>query len=140
MQAVIPHAPQVLVPPQSLPPSSPFCTPSMQVGAAHVPVVMPAAIVQILSAQSLFCVQALVSGQAGQFAPPHSVFVAGATGTTPLPVSPWSRTPSMQVGASQSFVVPSACVMHAPLVQSLFAAQPKPSAQVKPGAQLPPQS
>jgi hypothetical protein len=112
-----PHAAQV-PPPQSVSVSLPFLTPSAQVGAWHVLVVVP---VHTPLAQSLPTRQTLADAQVGQVPPPQSTSVSAPFFTTSAQVGVWHTLP-----------------VHLPLWQSPLTAQALPLAQSD--VQLPPQS
>jgi hypothetical protein len=79
-------------PPQSTSVSAPFFTPSVQLGAAHVPLVQVSP-----PAQSLAMVHALPVAQGGQVPPPQSTSVSAPSFTPSVQLAaahtPWAQTP-----------------------------------------------
>ena len=119
-----PSAHALHIPPQSRPVSVPFCTPSLQLAGVQVPLAPHS-----LSAQSPLTLHLSVSAQ------------GGALVSSPLPLDPQSVSVSLpfwilslDVGA-RHFIVPATSQLL--LVQSLFVAQPSPSAHA---LHIPPQS
>jgi hypothetical protein len=105
-------------PPQSMSVSVPFLTPSVQVAAWHVLVVVPE---HTLLLQSVPVTQILVLSQGEQLPPPQSVSVSVPFLVPSLQLLAWQKPP-----------------VHTAVWQSVFTEQCLPAAQS--AAQLPPQS